>query len=81
MPTPYQGQRCRVVTSIRDYRTGAVMRGWTGVIQSQTESCGHCVLLVHWDHDHSASYVFPEDIVLLDDPPAGPSRIGISCHA
>lgn len=81
MTTAYQGHRCRVVTSIRDYQTGAVMRGWTGVIQSQTDSCGHCVLLVHWDHDHSVSYVFPTDIVLLDAPPAGPSRIGGSGHA
>ena len=80
MTTAYQGQRCRVVTSIRDYQTGAVMRGWTGEIQSQTESCGHCVLLVYWDNGHAASYVFPEDIVLLDDPPAGPSLIGVSDH-
>ena len=75
MTTTSQGKRCRVVTSMRNYQTGAVMRGWTGVIQSQTESCGHCVLLVHWDNGHAASYVFPEDIVLLDNPPADPSLV------
>jgi hypothetical protein len=81
MTTTYLSKRCRVVTSIRDYQTGAVMRGWTGVIQSQTESCGRLVLLVHWDHSHTANYVFPDDIVLLDDPPAGPSVVSLSCHA
>lgn len=81
MATTYLSKRCRVVSSIRNYQTGELMRGWTGVIRSQTESCGHLVLLVMWDNGHAASYVFPEDIVLVDDPPAGPSRIGISCHA
>ena len=81
MTTTYLSKRCRVVTSIRDYQTGAVMRGWTGVIQSQTESCGRLVLLVYWDHSHTASYVFPDDIVLLDDPPVGPSVVSLSCHA
>ena len=81
MSTAYLSKRCRVVTSIRNYQTGAVMRGWTGVIQSQTESCGHLVLLVHWDNGHDASYVFPDDIALLDDSPAGPSLVRPSCHS
>jgi hypothetical protein len=41
MTTAYLGKHCRVVTSIRDYHTGECMRGWTGMIRSQTESCGH----------------------------------------
>jgi hypothetical protein len=81
MTTGYLSKRCRVVTSIRDYQTGAIMRGWTGMIQSQTASCGRLVLLVRWDHRHTASYVFPDDIVLLDDPPVGPSCVSLSCHA
>jgi len=71
MTTTYLGKHCRVVTSIRDYHTGEYMRGWTGMIRSQTESCGHVVLLVQWDHGHRASYVFPTDIDVLDDPSAG----------
>lgn len=81
MTTAHVSKRCRVVTSIRDYQTGAVMRGWTGVIQSQTESCGHLVLLVHWDNGHTASYVFPDDIVLLDDLPTGPSLVAPPRHS
>jgi len=81
MATAYLSKHCRVVTSLRDYQTGAIMCGWTGVIQSQTESCGRLVLLVHWDHSHTASYVFPDDIVLLDDPPVGPFFGSLSCHA
>ena len=81
MTTAYVSKRCRVATSIRDYQTGAVMRGWTGVIQSQTESCGHLMLLVHWDHGPTASYVFPDDIALLDDPLAGPSLVAPPCHS
>ncbi len=80
MATAYLNKRCRVVMNIRDYHTGELMRAWTGVIQSQTESCGHLLLLVHWDQSHTASYVFPDDIVLLDDPPVGPSVVSLSCH-
>ena len=79
MITAYQGKRCRVVTSIRDYRTGVVMRGWTGEIRSVTESCGHLVLFVSWDHGHAASYVFPTDIEVLDDPPAGSPLVYSVC--
>ena len=67
MATPYHGKHCRVVTSMRDYRTGEVLRGWKGVIQSQTESCGHTLLLVAWENGKATSYVFPEDIELLDE--------------
>jgi hypothetical protein len=74
MPTRYDGKHCRVVTSIRDYRTGACLRGCTGRIQSHTESCGHTILLVAWDHGTAASYVFPEDIVLLDEGPEATPR-------
>ena len=74
MPTRYDGKRCRVVTSIRDYRTGACLRGNTGLIQSHTESCGHTILLMAWDHGTAASYVFPEDIVLLDEGPEATPR-------
>jgi hypothetical protein len=81
MATAYLNKRCRVVTNIRDYHTGAIMRGWTGVIQSQTESCGRLVLLVYWEHGLTASYVFPDDIVLLDDPPVGPCVVSLTCHA
>lgn len=76
----YINKRCRVVTSIRDYQTGACMRGWTGVIRSQTESCGHLVCLVSWDHAHTPSYVFPDDIELLDEPPAGAPLLCASCQ-
>ena len=65
-------KRCRVVTSIRDYQTGTVLRGWTGTIQSHTESCGRMLLLVQWDNGTSASYVFPEDIEVLDDDAPAP---------
>lgn len=70
MVSQYQGKRCRVVTSIRDYRTGACVRGCTGRIQSHTESCGRTILLVTWDYGQAASYVFPEDIIMLDEAPA-----------
>lgn len=73
MPTLYDGKHCRVVTSIRDYRTGVCLRGCTGRIQSHTESCGHTLLLVAWDHGTAASYVFPEDILVLDEAPAATS--------
>lgn len=61
-----------MVTNIRDYRSGACLRGCTGRIQSYTESCGRTLLLVAWDHGAAASYVFPEDIVLLDVGAAAP---------
>jgi hypothetical protein len=67
MATTYIDKRCRVVTSIRDYQTGEVLRGWTGVIRSHTESCGRMLLLVQWDNGKAAGYVFPEDIELLHD--------------
>lgn len=67
MATTYIDKRCRVVTSIRDYQTGEVLRGWTGVIRSHTESCGRVLLLVQWENGKAKSYVFPEDIVLLVD--------------
>ena len=69
MTTMYIDKRCRVVTSIRDYQTGTVLRGWTGTIQALTESCGRMLLLVQWDNGKAASYVFPEDIELLDNDP------------
>lgn len=72
MATNYHGKRCRVVTNIRDYQTGERLRGYTGIIQSHTESCGHTILLVTWDHGKAASYVFPEDIALLDGTEAPP---------
>jgi hypothetical protein len=70
MVTPYQGTRCQVSTSIRDHRTGACWRGSTRRIQSATERCGRTLLLVAWDHSLAASYVFPEDILVLDEAPA-----------
>ena len=72
MTTMYTDKRCRVVTSIRDYQTGTVLRGWTGTIQSHTESCGRMLLLVQWDNGTAASYVFPKDIEVLDDDAAAP---------
>jgi len=67
MTTMHIDKRCRVVTDIRDYQTGEALRGWTGSIQSHTESCGRMLLLVQWDNGKAASYVFPEDIEVLDD--------------
>lgn len=69
MVSLYRGKRCRVVTSIRDYRTGACVRECTGRIQSHTESCGRTILLVTWDDGKEPSYVFPEDILVLDEAP------------
>lgn len=73
MSTEFVGKRCRMHSLAYDNVTGTPMRGLTGTIRRQIENLGRTLLLVDWDEQGKATFVFPKDIEILEEEANHPS--------